>query len=91
MRKRTKNAEEEEERCCIKTALDNDKEARGCRREKRCGEEEDRQSSKEKRRSEKVEAKGVEMGVRGRERSQGERRVHEEDWRCERGGRREKK
>lgn len=91
MRKRTKNAEEEEERCCIKTALDNDKKARGCRREKRCGEEEDRQSSKEKRRSEKVEAKGVEMGVRGRERSQGERRVHEEDWRCEREGRREKK
>jgi len=63
-------AEEEEERCCIKTALDNDKEAHGYGREKRCGKEkEDRQSTKERRRSEKVEAKGgyrtEEGGVRG--------------------------
>ncbi|KYM94259.1 hypothetical protein ALC62_15120 [Cyphomyrmex costatus] len=41
--------EEEEERCCIKTALDNDREARGCRRERR--------------RSEKAEAKGIKVVV----------------------------
>ncbi|KYQ55142.1 hypothetical protein ALC60_05994 [Trachymyrmex zeteki] len=33
--------EEEEERCCIKTALDNDREARGCRRKRQAVEETD--------------------------------------------------
>lgn len=40
-------AEEEEERCCIKTALDNDKEAHGCGREKRCGEEKEAVNQRE--------------------------------------------